>query len=223
MQHRYRLFIPTLLSATLLVGCDKGSNPSPRGALAPAALVPTGGSNRPVEKLTTPQSPSGTRLRSIFFQGEDGSREHFGFFDKERDEECRFELVSGGKGKPFEYRCFPAFSGARYCDDAVPYYQDSSCSVPLYTVWRRSSENPNDKYYRVNESRSGEPCPEKSVVPGIYKIKRWVQPTSLYQKRDYDQACVEFTLGFENYRFFEFGEKIPNDVFARAVLTTDLP
>lgn len=206
-----------------LSGCDKPSEASKNRSLAPAALVPVTKQRGPQAKLTTPQAPSGSRLRSVYFQGDDGSRAHFGFFDKERKEQCSFDYVSGGKGEPFVYRCFPDFAGSRACDEKASYYQDSNCSVPMYNVWSRSSTNPPEKYYLVTESTSNKSCEGQSMAPGVYLIKKWVKPTSLYQKNAFDQSCSEFTLGFENYKFFEFGERVPDDAFARAVLTTDLP
>lgn len=216
-----------LLSLTLLVllsACDKSTDAPANAALAPASLVAVAKPGPASESSqSSPQSPSGSRLRSVYFQGEDGSRVHYGFFDKERQERCSFEYASGGAGEPFAYRCYPEAGASRPCDEPVRYYQDSNCTVPLFSVWKRTEDPKRDKYFRVTESSWGEDCAGQPVAPGFYLVKRWFKPAAVYQIMPFDKSCSEFTLGFEDYRFFEFGERIPDEAFVRAELLTDLP
>lgn len=57
--------------------------PGPAGAPGPAG--PAGPPGAP------PVTASGSRLKARFLQGMDGSREHIGWFDSERGEECTFQ------------------------------------------------------------------------------------------------------------------------------------
>lgn len=222
MQDNQR-FVPVALAVTLFTACESSSEPQNQGGLAAASLVAVNKVQATEDASpATPQSPSGTRLRSIYFDGADGSRLHYGFFDSEREERCHFAYASGGQGEPLVYRCFPEVADNRPCDLSASYYQDRDCTVPLYHVWTSVRIPRRDKYVRVSESVWGKGCEGQTHAPGLYKVKRWLKPAALYQKSTLDQSCSEFTAGFQNYRFYEFGERVPEDVFVQAGLTTDV-
>lgn len=223
MQMKPGCLVCVVLAATSLTACDRSTEASSPAALAPASLVPSAQPTKlQTAQRSTPSSPSGTRLRSMYFRGDDGSRVHYGFFDAERKEHCSFAYSSGGNGQPQEYRCFPNTGGSRPCDEPATYFQDSLCTKPLYRVGRLGPQQEPGKYYRVTEATSGKRCEGQPKQRGIY-VLNLVKPSVLYQKNGFDQSCIEFSVGFEDDRFASLGEMIPEDRFVRAVLTTDMP
>lgn len=211
------------LVVTLLPACETSTEASSDGAFAAASLVPQASprKNEAVQRAT-PASPSGTRLRSIYFRGDDGSRVHYGFFDAERKEDCSFEYFSGGDGQPHVYRCFPHISGVRACDEGGDVFQDSDCTVPLYELYKGRFGDEQLKYYRVTTSHSGQACGGEFLESGVYLVKP-VKPKVLFQKQPFDNSCLEFSLGFEGRTFAELGERIPDERFVRAELAIDMP
>lgn len=211
------------LIVTLLPACEASQDASSNTAVAAASLVSqaSAGKKKAMPRATPP-SPSGTRLRSIYFRGDDGSRMHHGFFDAERKEECSFEYFSGGDGEPHVYRCFPHAAGVRACDEGGDYFQDSACTVPLYEIYKGRFDDEPGKYYRVTESLSDQACGGDFLESGVYLVKP-IKPKVLFRKQSFDNSCIEFSLGFEGKIFVELGERIPSENFVRAELAIDMP
>lgn len=219
------LFVFVTAFAMTLAACESSSTASGDAAVASASLVAA-----PAQALElvprgdkTPQSPSGTRLRSIYFQGEDGSRLHLGFFDSQRKEKCSYRITHVGKDGILEHRCVPQASGGHACDEEARFYRDRDCTVPLHGIWMPDPHKERTPYYEVAKANSDFGCPKDTEQPGLYSIKSWIKPAVIYQKSGFDKSCSEFTVGFENYAFLELGEKVDPEAFVRAVMVTDMP
>lgn len=99
---------------------DGGSDAGLDGSASPdGSISPDAGATKPASFT------SGTRLRTRYITGADGSKQLVGFYDSTLKVECTF--ITAGDGKT---RCLPIGGSAAANIAANAYYADSACTQP---------------------------------------------------------------------------------------------
>lgn len=101
-----------LIVALMLTGCGPMPSESDGGSLADAGACV--GAAR--------EALSGTRLRTRYVEGDDGSRSPLGFFDLVRNEACSYQTAEDGK-----LRCLPSDDVATVLPRT---FVDAACMTP---------------------------------------------------------------------------------------------
>jgi hypothetical protein len=148
------------------------------GCLALRAIVSCGGEVAP-EPEVPGTAKSGTRLKLVYWESEDGFRAAQGeLFDTGLDAPCLPSIVGR------DYRCVPtnAASGGRV-------FADSACTSPLFLGY--GSAPPRYDLEGSRPIESGEACEAKE--PKLYSILDRTALTSYFTQQD--GTCVEKALG----------------------------
>lgn len=159
---------------------------------------------------------SGTRLRSKYVTGDDGSQLAVGLYDSKLGFDCEFVGAEDGKT-----RCLPKRAASLRAPDLVAYYistryvfRDSTCSD------RIAFSNACDQAVRyVNYADT---CGGNTRVANALEIG---VPSVVYYKRSSDNACVATStgsyIGWADQRFYTLGTSIKPEDFVAGTMVTE--
>jgi hypothetical protein len=146
------------------------------------------------------ESGDGTRLKAMYYLGDDGSRHALGvMYDSQRGERCMYLNTPDGM------RCIPS------AETAITWYEDTGCSAPLGS--RGKSEcYQSDARYAYAPVPAG-PCGAVGAQAALYPTVAKVTPATVYQKDAGGGCKAVATSG--NTEFYTLGPAIPWDSFVK--------
>ncbi len=149
---------------------------------------------------------SGSRIKAKWLVGDDGSRQHQGWYDSQREEDCNWASATDGS-----QRCLPIGGVA----SSISTFTNSTCTVRIFQN-TTTCVNLGLAYIPV----SG--C--SAVFPYSYELHTLSAPltagTVTYGMSD--DSCVEFSVIPDNiYTYHSSTGAIPPSSFARGTTQTD--
>lgn len=181
----------------------------------PDDSTPPGDKKPPMSK-TSNEIKTGTRLRSRFAAGDDGSQIAIGLYDSKLNLECQFSEAEDGK-----QRCLPtrtatlrvpeSMLGAVY--GARGFFRDSNCTDRIATS---NLCEPAARYIRFSDSCGGR--------PRIANAIDIAPPTTLYL-RSADGTCTMVKTStypvLLDLRFYSMGTSVQPEEFVGGIIATD--
>ncbi|HUQ06489.1 MAG TPA: hypothetical protein VM261_28495 [Kofleriaceae bacterium] len=138
---------------------------------------------------------SGSRLRARYLVA-DGARQFVGFHDRERDEDCTFDLRPGQTTA----RCLPASTSAGG-------FMDAACSVPMFGVGADTCSLPTPYVHQAAMACGG-------GIARLWRVGTLQRPSTVYFV-DSMGVCRSTPAGSTNV-FYAAIEEVPLDRFVSA-------
>ena len=149
-----------------------------------------------ISPVDAAKAESGSRLKRVQIQGDDGSiADQFAFFDSQRNEDCYYTQTTS------DYRCLPLNS------IGGSFYSDGNCTNQIFA---KPPDKPSPNYLISSNN---------FVASNIYERGSSIStPVSVYSKNG--QACSALQTSYlPGYEFFAKGPEVPLSDFQRGVLT----
>jgi hypothetical protein len=137
---------------------------------------------------------SGDRLRARYLVA-DGARQFAGFHDRERDEDCSFDLRHGQTSA----RCLPASTSGGG-------FMDAACTVPMFSVGALGCELPNAYVHEASTECGG-------GIARIWRVGTLQRPTTTYVL-DSTGVCRS-TNANPAFVYYAATEEVPLERFVR--------
>lgn len=143
---------------------------------------------------TDQQALSGTRLKSRYLRGDDGSKVFVDFRDSMRNENCFFMPMEDGKS-----HCVPWTGG----ELPISYFENSACTMRLAVLVAGSACRAPKYAYEFLST-----CPQAIV---LYDLQGMASPTSVYYRSSTGQCSMLSPASGDV--FYRPGSKIPTSAF----------
>lgn len=202
------------LSATFLALASCANAGGSDGTMTDDPTPP--GDKKPPMSKTSNEIKTGTRLRSRFAAGDDGSQIAIGLYDSKLNIECQFSEAEDGK-----QRCLPTRTATLRVPDsfvgsysaARGFFKDSNCTDRIATS---NLCEPAARYVKFSDSCGGR--------PRIANAIDIAPPTTIYIRRA-DGMCAGLTTsGYPvllDLRFYSMGTSVQPEEFVGGIVATD--
>lgn len=158
---------------------------------------------------------SGTRLRSRFANGDDGSQHAIGLYDSKLNFECQFAEAEDGK-----VRCLPVRTASLKAPEMMLYavstrsfFKDYNCSERLAFS---SLCEPAARYIKFSDT-----CGGKTRIATALEIG---PPSTIYYKRPTDGVCQGITAStptLTEQRYYTVGAPVNPEEFVSGTIVTE--
>ncbi len=148
---------------------------------------------------------SGSRIKAKWLVGDDGSRQHQGWYDSQREEDCSWSAGTDGSR-----RCLPGGAGVS------GHFTDSACTARIFAVTTANCTNLGLNYIAQSD------C--SAVFPYSYEIHTLssvplTPGTAVYSMSG--ENCVGAVIPDNVYAYHSSTGVIPPSSFARGTVQTD--
>lgn len=212
MNRTSTVFFLAALSFSLVSACDKSSSMDADSPSNPGGTDTRPGTKSPRNQPEVMPMPSGSRLRSVYFKGDDGSREHIYWFDTKLEISCEYRSVAwdtSASGIEAAY-CIPYMIDFQRCSSGESIFLDSNCTTVLYRTWAHDA---SQEYFEITEQSGDQPCDDKPA--GFYRIKK-VHKSGNYFYKNFSGECTPVVHSGGWSEFVELGDSVAPEIFVRA-------
>ena len=185
------------------------------GGTPPDDRMPPTDDKKPPMSMTSNEIKTGTRLRSRFATGDDGSQIALGLYDSKLNIDCQFTEAEDGK-----QRCLPTRTATLRASDAFlssygsrSLFKDNACTERLAMS---SLCDDAMRYIKFSDT-----CGGRTRIANAVEIA----PPSYAYYRSSTGGCSSFTvssaLSLSELRFYTVGTPVQPQEFVSGMITTD--